>query len=75
MGDKITIYCDGCGRLYKVDKIPRSCPFCGYGTYPKCKTCDFCAASGDHFVCEFDGNNFPMADDEGDCENHSSIKI
>lgn len=41
--------------------------------YPKCETCDYCGKYPDHCVCEFDGNNFVMADDQGDCENHSSL--
>jgi hypothetical protein len=43
--------------------------------YQKCKTCEFCSKSGDHFICEFDGNNYAMADNEGDCENHSYIAM
>lgn len=41
--------------------------------YPKCETCDYCGKYDDYCVCEFDGNNFVMADDQGDCENHSSL--
>lgn len=41
--------------------------------YPKCKTCNFCSNTNTGCICEFDNENLPMADDEGNCENYKEV--